>query len=121
MGYESRVFVVDRREIETYDNTLYVYAEKIADVKMSRMYDGFNTLFDKEIDYELYIDDGDEPTKTDKYGDVMTYTDCKTVIDFLEKLIADGENYRRLTVLLGLIKGFNEDEWDNIQVVHYGY
>ena len=121
MGYESRVFVVNRNEIERKDGSIYVWAENIADVKMSSMYNGFTDLFDKQVDYELYIDNGDEFTKTDKYGNVMTYTDCKTVIDYLEKLIANGEKYRRLTVLLGLLKGFNEEDWDNIQVVHYGY
>ena len=121
MGYESRVFVVNRNEIERNDGSTYVYAEKIADVKMSCMGSGFTELFDKKVDYELYIDNGDESTQTDKYGDVMTYTDCKTVIDYLENLIAEGNDYRRLSVLLGLLKGFNEEEWDDIQVVHYGY
>lgn len=121
MGYESRVFVVNRNEIKRKDGMSYIWGEKIADVKMSCMYDGFTDLFDKEVDYELYIDNEDESTKTDKYGAIMTYTDCKTVIDYLEKLIANGENYRRLTVLLGLLKGIDESQWDEIQVVHYGY
>ena len=121
MGYESRIFVVNRCEIKHNDGTKFVYAEKIADVKMGKMYYGFTDLFDNKIDYELFIDTKDEPTQTDCYGDVMTYTDCQTVIDFLEELIADGEDYRRLTVLLGLLKGFDEKQWDNIQVVHYGY
>ena len=122
MSYESRVFVVNRNEIEHGDGTSFVYAEQIADIKMSRMYySGFAKLFDKEVDYELYIDNGDKATQTDKYGDVMTYTDCQTVIAYLEKLIADGENYRILTLLLGLLKGIDEKQWDNIQIVHYGY
>ena len=121
MGYESRIFVVDRSEHENYDGTNWIYAEKIADIKMSKMEDGFTDLFDKKIDYELYIDNGDKATQTDKYGEIMTYTNCKTVIDYLEKLIADGDDYRRLTILLGLLKGINEEQWCEIQVVHYGY
>ena len=121
MGYESRVIIVDRNEVERKDGISYVWAETIADVKMSSMYNGFTELFDKEVDYEIFIDNIDESTKTDKYGKVMTYTDCKTVINYLEKLITNGENYRRLTVLLGLLRGFNEEEWRDIQVVHYGY
>ena len=121
MGYESRIFIVNRNEINYNNGTPYVWAEKIADIKMSCMYDGFTDLFDKEIDYELYINNGDEKTQTDKYGDIMTYTDCKTVIDYLEKLIADGEDYRRLGLLLGLLKGIDESQWNEIQVVHYGY
>lgn len=121
MGYESRVFIVDRNEIEHGDDTTYVYAEKIVDIKMGCMYDGFTNLFNKKIDYDLYVDNGDEATQTDKYGKTMTYTNCKTVIVYLEKLIANGENYRRLTMLLGLLKGINEEQWNDIQVVHYGY
>ena len=121
MGYESRIFIVNRSEIEHNNGTISVYAEKIADIKMSKMYDEFTDLFNKKVDYELYIDNENEPTQTDKYGDIITYTDCKTVINYLEELIADGKNYRRLTVLLGLLKGFNEEEWNEIQVVHYGY
>ena len=120
MAYESRIFIVDRKENKFKDST-YVYADKIADVKMACMTDGFIDLFDKKVDYELYVDNGDESTQADKYGETMTYTDCKTVIDYLENLIADGEDYRRLPVLLGLLKGINEEQWDNIQVVHYGY
>lgn len=121
MSYESRVFVVNRNESQYPDGTKYVYADKIADIKMACMGNGFADLFDKKVDYELYIDNGDKATQTDMYGEVMTYTDCKTVIDYLENLIASGSDYRRLSVLLGLLKGFNEEQWGNIQVVHYGY
>ena len=48
MSYESRIFVVERNEIENRDGTSYVYAEKIADVKMCSMYNGFKDIFDKE-------------------------------------------------------------------------
>lgn len=119
MGYESRVIIVNRHEF--YTNKIpYVYAEKIADIEMGIMYDGFAALFDKPVDYELYIDD--ELTRTDAYGDVMTYTDCETVIDFLEKFyVVESMHHRRLPMLLGLLKGINERQWDEIQIVHYGY
>ena len=121
MGYESRIFITNRVEFKDGNDTVHVYAEKIADMRMCRMNNEFRNLFDKEIDYKLFIDNGDEETQTDMYGDTMTYTNCKTVIDYLENLIANGENYRRLTILLGLLKGINEEQWDNIQIVHYGY
>lgn len=120
MSYESRIFVVNRTEIDRGTN-VYVWGEKIADIKMSNMKYDFSELFTNEIDYELYVDNSDESTRTDKYGAVMTYTDRNTVIDYLEKQIANGDNYRRLTVLLGLLKGFDDKQWDELQVVHYGY
>jgi hypothetical protein len=120
MGYESRVFIVNRNETE-HNNKVYVWGEKIADIKMGSMYNGFTDLFSKKIDYKIFVDSVEEDTQTDKYGDTMTYTNCETVITYLENLIANGENYRRLTMLLGLLKGIDESQWDNIQVVHYGY
>lgn len=120
MSYESRIFVVNR-SVHKGINETYVYGEKIADVKMSRMLDSFTNLFNQKIDYKLYIDNCDESTQTDKYGEIMRYTDRQTVIDYLEELIESGDNYRRLTILLGLLKGINEEQWDDIQVVHYGY
>lgn len=121
MSYESRIIIVNRNVIERRDGTLWVYGDQIASIDMSCMCQGFVELFKNEIDYELYIDDGNESTNKDCYGKVMTYTDCKTVIKYLKKLIANGHNYRRLTMLLGLLKGINEDQWEDIQVVHYGY
>ena len=121
MGYADRVFIVDRKEIEHGNGTSFIWAEIIADIKMGGMFDGFKNLFNEKVDYELHIDNENESTQTDKYGEVMTYTDCKTVIRYLEKLIADGDNYRRLTILLGLLKGINEKQWNDIQIVHYGY
>lgn len=121
MAYESRIFIVNRSELDNDDGTTYVYAQQIADINMGRMDEDFLKLFNKEIDYELFIKDGDDSTQTDGYGDIMKYTDCKTVITLIEKLIDNGDDYRRLPMLLGLLKGINEKQWDNIQVVHYGY
>ena len=121
MSYESRIFVVERNEIENRDGTSYVYAEKIADIKMSAMPISFANLFTKDIDYTLYIDSGEHDTNTDMYGIVMKYTDVQTVIDYLENLIDSGETYRRLPLLLGMLKGIDTSQWNDIQIVHYGY
>ena len=121
MSYESRIFVVNRNEFENRDGTSYVYAEKIADIKMSSMYKSFVDLFDKEVDYELYIDSKEKSTSTDMYGDKMKYTDVRTVIDYLEKLIDRGKMYRRHSILLGMLKGIDISQWNEIQIVHYGY
>lgn len=47
MGYESRVFIVNRNETE-HNNRIYVWGEKIADIKMGSMYNGFTDLFSKK-------------------------------------------------------------------------
>jgi hypothetical protein len=120
MGYESRIFIVERDERVYPNNTKWIHAEIIVDIKMCKMEYEFLDLFKKEIDYKLYIDD-ENFTKEDSYGKVMKYTDIQTVIDFLENCIALGDDYRRLPLLLGLLKGIDESKWNEIQIVHYGY
>ena len=121
MSYESRIFVVERTEHKEPNGNGWIYAEKIADIKMSAMPISFANLFTKDIDYTLYIDSGERDTNTDMYGIVMKYTDVHTVVDYLEKLIDSGETYRRLSLLLGMLKGIDTSQWNDIQIVHYGY
>ena len=121
MSYESRIFVVERTERKEPNGNGWIYAEKIADIKMSAMPISFANLFTKDIDYTLYIDSGEHDTNTDMYGIVMKYTDVQTVIDYLEKLIDSGETYRRLSLLRGMLKGIDTSQWNDIQIVHYGY
>ena len=121
MGYESRIFIIDRNERTTPKGDKWVYGEKIAMVNMCKMgYDsGFHELFTKPIDYKIFID-GETETDVDCYGEHLKSATVQTVIDWLEKEIKT-DDYRRLPVLLGLLKGFQTDRWSELQVVHYGY
>lgn len=121
MGYESRIFIMDRNENEAPNGEKYTWAEKIAMVNMCKMgYDnGFHELFTEPIDYKIFID-GETETDVDRYGEHLKSATVQTVIDWLEKEIKT-EDYRRLPVLLGLLKGFQTDRWSELQVVHYGY
>lgn len=122
MAYESRVFIVNRRAFKYPNGNGWVWGENIADVKMSAMgYDsGFKELFTQEIDYKLFIDNSNKDTNKDRYGEHLKYTSVDTVVRWLEKEITRSD-YRRLPVLLGLLKGLDPKQWDELQVVHYGY
>lgn len=126
MGYESKLIVVNRKAFSKINNPKeisWIYGEQIAQINMSKMDNehGWLNLFNKAIDYKLFIEDGDHDTNTDKYGDVMKYASISKVCDWLEREIANGDDYRRLKPLLGLLRGFDEQRWDELQVVHYGY
>ena len=126
MAYESRLFIVNRRESTNWNPLLgkdvdWVYGENIADIKMSAMRnEEFYALFDKEIDYKLFIDNNEIDTDKDKYGEHLKYAKISTVVAWLEEELTKS-NYRRLQPLLGLLRGFDERKWDELQVVHYGY
>ena len=120
MAYESRVYVVNvHRHPEI---KCAIYAETIAVVNMCKMdyNSGWHNLFTTDIDYKLFKDDGNTEFDTDSYGQHMKSCPVEKVIEWLETQM-QRDNYRRLPVLHGLLSGFTQDAWPNIEVVHYGY
>ena len=114
MGYKSRLYIIEK------SNNIN-YGEKIAMFNLSCMHDNeFRNLFNKEIDFDFYAENGNDLLKTDCYGDILKYTDITTVINYIEK-ISKNSDYRRLKPLLSLLKGFNLIQWRNLYIVHYGY
>ncbi len=121
MGYESRVIVTNvRRHEKTARFDAYVYAEKIVDMKMSCMEAGFKNLFQTETDYKLFIDNGNNDTFIDCYGEHIKSASIPEVMTQLEEAMKR-DNYRRLAPLYGLLSSFNPEQWDCLEVVHYGY
>ncbi len=121
MGYESRLFIMNRTTWENTDKTVYHYAQELARINMCVMgYDnGFIELFTMPVDFEIY-GDNDADLTTDKYGDHVKYADFDTVIAWLEEIIKT-DNYRRLKPLLAYLKAFDKTQWEDLIVVHYGY
>lgn len=115
MGYESRLYIV-----ETHKNGNY--AEKIATINMRVMGcdSGWRELFCNSFDCELYADDGNTLLTEDNYGKKLKSADILSVIDWLETKGRE-MGYRRIEPLIGLLKGFDISEWEDLQVVHYGY
>lgn len=116
MGYESKIIVA---EVKRYSSTL-VFAEKIAEMCMACMSDDFPRLFTKEIDYKIIIDGDDNEVDTDLYGKKLTTAPIDNVIAWLEGEVQKYE-YRRLRPLLGLLKGFDPQQWNELQIIHFGY
>lgn len=113
MAYESRVYIIE-------DNGSF--HEKIASINMSKIpnANSWLSLFTDEINYKLFIYDGDTETDTDCYGERMKEAPIEKVIEWIEKEMPNSD-YRRLSVLYSLLKGFNPEQWNAIKVVHYGY
>ncbi len=133
MGYESRVYIIRRSEIEKTDHTEpWVWGEVIARYDLSKMGDAleFFGAFRKEIDYTLYLpycdEYGDErvvETQMDCYGEHMKSANINEVITALENIEAR-DHYRRLPPLIAMLKAFaaEQDEWNSkLEVVHYGH
>ena len=118
MAYESKVMVF---HVTTLKTDLVVGSE-VAEVAMGAMgYDnGWKELFKAPVRYEVWNEYG--RVETDCYGETLKACPIADVIAWLEKEMAkEGTAYRRLSVLLGLLKGFVPEEWGELEVVHYGY
>lgn len=115
MGYESRLIVVNRCKSINY-------AEKIAVINMCKMGygNGWKELFCNPFDCKLYADDGNTLLTKDNYGEKLKSADIQTVIDWIETK-GRKMNYRRIEPLIGILKGFDTSEWEDLQIVHYGY
>ena len=131
MGYESKIYIcaVNRGFSAT------PYANKIAMFDLCKMgYERFNgksfvELFDKTINFDLYLDgDGDNTVTEDAYGDTLVYTtDIISVIEWLEELVTK-TSYRRAILFLEFLKALQKQSeagvwntWNEITLVHYGY
>jgi hypothetical protein len=121
MGYESRIYVVNRTEHKLPNGEKYVRGEEIARINLCVMSYEFVDLFDTWVDYPLFAEDGNTVIDTDKYGSKLETAPIQRVIDWLEERVAGGDRYRRITMLLGMLKSFDQSEWDYLEVVHYGY
>lgn len=117
MGYENRLYIVEKYRHSDY-------AEIIARYDCSEMWskNECEKLFDKPFKGTIYMDDGDEPIKEDWYGDSLKYAEFPDVIEWLENEIKKND-YRRLSPLLSLLKGFDLSKWGDgeMQIVHFGY
>jgi len=117
MGYKSRIYIVEKKnKLETEEKR---YAEVIAVFNM-RKFNAFDGIFKTETDCYIYADDGNTII-TDCYGSTLKESTISDVIKYLEEYQTEQEHYRRVSPLLGLLKSFDPNEWDELTVLHYGY
>ena len=120
MGYESRIFVAEKCD-DCISESGRVYARIIASFDLSCVGNDVLSVIDKSPETNTFISfRGETGVFTDNYGKVMREIDVPTLLDTLEKAEAN-EHYRRYTPLIGMLKGFNLREWDNLICLHFGY
>lgn len=124
MGYESKVYLVDEhhsvQRVDPQQNKRN-WSEVIAYVNMCAMGTEFVRLFSTEFTGYFYADDGNTEVLEDKYGDKLTFSYLPPIIEFLENEIKEGNSYRRLPILLNLLKSINPENFEDIKLVHFGY
>jgi len=139
MGYESKIYIVERYENERPDGRRYTNALILAEYDLCKMggmsyAPEFYKAFRTEIDYTLLLP-GYDPEKgveclveqyADCYGEHMKSADIGELIDALTA-VENREHYRRIPPLVAMLTALKleADEWNTdgctLEVVHYGY
>lgn len=83
MGYESRIYVVEKSSLSPDENGKR-FAEVIAVFNGSK-FGGLSEIFKKKTDCYIYADNGNTRIFKDKYGDELTEAPLYDVIAFLKK------------------------------------
>lgn len=128
MGYESKLMVVQPfRNIRMGDDG-QTYVDTIATIDLCKMpYDFHDLVRDHWHEGGYYFYDGcDQEWDTDRYGDPLVATDLDTAIADLKAidqhiLEHDGERYRRLPPAIALLEGFDQSQFGELLVIHFGY
>ena len=122
MGYESKLFVVEKSNYIFVSTENRKYAQIIAMVDMCQLGNGFATRFlggnYPPTDCDVYYND--ELLTEDRYGKPLIEIPLEDLIKYFETAEKD-EHYRRNTLVLNLLKGFDRYEWGDLVVLHYGY
>ena len=124
MGYESRIYVIEKTSYSWAEENGMKYARVLAMFDVSKFYELSDWFSNKPAtNHYIYADDGDTEIIEDRYGDTLKEASVKEVIDKLERMVENGEDYRRIFPLLAALKAFesHSNQWDDIAVLHYGY
>lgn len=123
MGYESKLFIVDKSKYSSsnIENGRH-WCEIIAMFDLCKVY----SVSDKmrkypETDGYFYAYDSNTVITEDLYGDIMREIPIKDAIKIIEDAEKAEPNYRRFKPCISLLKSFNENEWENLVVLHYGH
>lgn len=116
MGYESKLYVVDKHDWKGCDGK---WGEVIASFDLCCV--PINFAHYPVTDCYIFSDDGNTKITEDKYGSPLKEVPVKDMIDMIEKEIEADKDYRRYQPCLNLLKGFDLSRWENLVVLHYGH
>lgn len=126
MGYESRLIIGKRIEhlFDGEPEKNWIFFQELGRYNLCKMNDmriggkSFCDLFDREADFDMFVEDDDHPLRIDKYGELCKYTTPDRLLPWLKKYNAL-DAYWRIPPLIALLEALKTEE--NLIIVHYGY
>ena len=121
MGYESRLYIVEKGNISFVEGMRGAFVVAMFD--LSKMGTTFYEAVHKyqKTDCYFYADDGNTAVVEDKYGDPIIELPIVDMIHILKECKKEFPKYRRIDPAIKLLKSFDLTEWKELVVLHYGY
>lgn len=120
MGYESRLYVVQKTTSMSYNSSLR-WAEKIAVFDLCKVPAvSCKMRAYKATDAFVYADDGNTEITMDDCGEPLKEIPVSDAIVILEAA-AERENYWRYRPCIAFLKAVQEEKQEDVVVLHYGY
>ena len=122
MGYESKLYVVEKHRSFCDDNM--IYSQVIAMFDLCKFYPLSTKISNYPMtDCYFYADDGNTKVLEDRYGEPLREIPIEDIITVLEEVIQNGDEYRRIFPALAALKELNRrnGQWRELVILHYGY
>ena len=126
MGYESKIYIIEKTKYSWDEDNGMKYARVLTMFDVSKFYELSDWFRNKPATkHYIYADDGDTEIIEDRYGDTLKEASVEEVVNRLERIVAveNEVDYRRIFPLLAALKAFEtqSNQWGDIAVLHYGY
>lgn len=127
MGYESRLYIVEKSDIwhkvDTTNGEVkdMRWGEVIAMFDLSKVRELPEAIKNyPETDTFIYV--GENREIDDCYGDPLKEIPIKDMADIIESIAEKDEwENRRFRPCMQLLRGFEDHKWRNLVVLHYGH
>ena len=125
MGYESRIYVLNRKKFDEPIGSWTFYDQYLASFDLSRVNQEVlevlkaNPYINNDGNSDLYTI-GDA-LKKDPYGDIPTMCKATDLYKVMQQM-ENKEHYRRYKMVLDFLAPLLlSDDWDELIIVHTGY
>ncbi len=119
MGYESKLFVVEKYERGTAKGMQYGTLVAMFDLCKCYAVSDRMRHYNKTDTY-IYLTGMEEPVVEDLYGEPLKEIPLADAIKIVREA-AENDEYRRLKPCLSLLEGFETEKWRELVVLHYGH
>lgn len=123
MGYESRIYIVEKITNDRADDGKYCALE-IAKFDLGKVRNISNYLKEKPVtNCYIYADDGNTRILEDKYGSPLTECTPEDLLTLINRAVANGDHDSRYYPLLAFLESIvkNSKHWYNVVCLHCGY